>query len=61
MEHSMRIKQVEVNQPWTSLTSEQPIVVLSRNLKDPIVPDFKTLCERWSKVPANFNYLVAGG
>jgi hypothetical protein len=25
------------------------------------VPDFKTLCERWSKVPANFNYLVAGG
>jgi hypothetical protein len=60
-EHSIRIKQVQVNQSWTRLTSEEPIAILTRNLQDAIVPECEMLCGNWSTAPTYSNYLVAGG
>jgi hypothetical protein len=61
MESSIRIKLVEVNQPWAHLTSEQPLVILSKNIQQPIVPQLSSLCTTWQAVPPNRSYLVLMG
>ncbi|KAN0095215.1 hypothetical protein V8E51_015926 [Hyaloscypha variabilis] len=61
METKIRVKVVEVNQPWVHLTSEQPLVLLSKNFQHPIVPDSSSLCTAWQCVPSNRGYLVSTG
>jgi hypothetical protein len=61
LESSIRIKFVKVNQPWAHLTSEQPLVMLSRNIQHPIVPDTSGLCKAWQSVPSKESYLVSTG
>ncbi|PMD40857.1 hypothetical protein L207DRAFT_346681 [Hyaloscypha variabilis F] len=61
METSIRIKVVEVDQPWVHLTSEQPLVMLSKSFQHPIVPDSSSLCTAWQCVPSNRGYLVSTG
>jgi hypothetical protein len=61
METSIRIKTVKVSQPWAHLTSEQPLVIFSRNIQPPIVPESSSLCKTWRLVPPNQNYLVSMG
>jgi hypothetical protein len=61
MKPSIKIKYVKVNQAWARLTNEQPLVILAREIKPPIVPDTTTLCEPWQLVPQKLSYLVAMG
>jgi hypothetical protein len=61
MEPNIRIKLVEVNQPWAHLTGEQPLVILSKNIQQPIVPQSSSLCTTWQEVPPNRGYLVLMG
>jgi hypothetical protein len=61
LESSIRIKFVKVNQPWAHLTSEQPLVMLSKNIQHPIVPDGSGLCKSWQSVPSKASYLVSTG
>jgi hypothetical protein len=58
MEKSIRIKAVKVGQAWAHLTSEQPLVIFSKNIEPPIVPESKSLCKTWRIVPPNQGYLV---
>ncbi|CZR67180.1 uncharacterized protein PAC_17079 [Phialocephala subalpina] len=57
---SMGIRRVLVNQPWTHLTVENPVVFFCRNFRAPIVPASIT-CKSWSSVPPQQNLLVAMG
>ncbi|KAF8859002.1 hypothetical protein BDZ45DRAFT_371254 [Acephala macrosclerotiorum] len=57
---SMGIRRALVNQPWTHLTIENPVVFFCRNLRPPIVPASIT-CRSWSNVPLYQNLLVAMG
>lgn len=57
----IRFKMVQVNQPWAHLTSEQPIVLFSKNIPPAIIPSCENLCESWATVPPRQNYLVAMG
>ena len=57
---SLRIKQVEVNQPWAYLTKHQPIVLFGADLGQPIIACHpNTLCDLWRTVPRERNYLAA--
>jgi hypothetical protein len=61
IERLMKIKRVKIDQPWAHLTSEQPVVLLSKNLLPPIISESRHLCKSWTNVPPDKNYLVATG
>jgi hypothetical protein len=61
MEGLMNIKRVKINQPWGHLTSEQPVVLLSKNLPPAITSESHHLCKTWTNVPPGKNYLVTTG
>jgi hypothetical protein len=61
MKDSMQIKKVKIDQPWAHLTSDQPIVILSRNFENAIVSDNQNLCETWKSVPNHKNHLAMMG
>lgn len=64
MEPSIRIKVVRVDQAWAHLTSEQPLVILSKDIQPPIVPESSTLCKFWRLGPPQCphqSYLMSMG
>jgi hypothetical protein len=61
MESSLKIKRVKIDQPWGHLTSEQPAVLLSKNLPPAIICESQHLCKSWTNVPTDKNYLVTTG
>lgn len=61
MEASIRIKTVQVGQPWAHLTSEQPLVIFSKDIQPPIIPNISGLCQSWKIVPPQQKYLVSMG
>ncbi|KAE8447139.1 hypothetical protein EG329_011123 [Mollisiaceae sp. DMI_Dod_QoI] len=56
----MQLHRAEVNQPWTHLRTEHPIVLFCRNILPPILPD-SNICKSWATVPPDQNLLVAMG
>jgi hypothetical protein len=61
MEASIRIKTVQVGQAWAHLTSEQPLVIFSKGIQPPNIPNPSGLCESWRVVPPHQKYLVSMG
>ncbi|KUJ07157.1 uncharacterized protein LY89DRAFT_369328 [Mollisia scopiformis] len=54
----MAIRRVEVNQPWTHLTTERPLVLFCKDIPPPIVA-VSNSCKSCSNVPPQQNLLVA--
>lgn len=52
---------MKVDQPWAHLTTDQPIVLLAKNVGQPIVPVSERLCSLWKSVPPHENYLAMMG
>jgi hypothetical protein len=57
----MHIKEAIVNQAWAHLTSLERIVIFTKDIPPPIIPDASSLCKAWMNVPSGQKYLVAMG
>ena len=61
MKPSIRTKTAKVDQAWAHLTSEHPLVIFSRDIESPIVPEPSSLCGPWQVIPSKQSYLVSMG
>jgi hypothetical protein len=50
-EKATSIRYIKVNQPWSHLTNDQSTVICYKNFGQAIVPAWRGLCDKWSKVP----------
>jgi len=57
----VKIKKAQVNQPWTHITKEVPVVLFCGKMGQPISPVSNNLCSSWKRVPVKKNYLVMMG
>jgi hypothetical protein len=58
---TIRIKTAKVDQGRAHLMHEQPLIIFSRHIEPPIIPEHSSLRKSWQVIPSNRGYLVSMG